>query len=91
MISVELLQAESSLAQLVEAIEQGHEREIVIARNGRPVARLVPLASASSGQRIGVAKGAFEVPEPIDEQNAAVTRLFICAKAAQPATGFTGG
>ena len=91
MISVELLQAESSLAQLVEAIEQGHEREIVIARNGRPAVRLVPIAQLSQGQRIGVAKGAFEVPEPIDEHNAAVNRLFTCAKAAQPPTGFNGG
>jgi antitoxin (DNA-binding transcriptional repressor) of toxin-antitoxin stability system len=37
MQTVNMLQAKSSLSRLVEAIEQGQEREIVIARNGRPV------------------------------------------------------
>lgn len=39
-------QAKSSLPRLVEAIEQGQSREIVIARNGRPAAKLVPLDTA---------------------------------------------
>ncbi|MHB9041946.1 type II toxin-antitoxin system Phd/YefM family antitoxin [Acidithiobacillus sp.] len=43
MKSVNMLQAKSSLSRLVEAIEQGQEREIVIARNGRPAAKLVPI------------------------------------------------
>ena len=40
MPSVNMLQAKSSLSRLVEAIEQGQEREIVITRNGRPAAKL---------------------------------------------------
>jgi len=44
MRAVNMLQAKSSLSRLVEAIEQGQEREIVIARNGRPAAKLVPKA-----------------------------------------------
>jgi hypothetical protein len=31
-----MLQAKSSLSRLVEAVEQGRENAIVIARNGRP-------------------------------------------------------
>jgi antitoxin (DNA-binding transcriptional repressor) of toxin-antitoxin stability system len=50
------------------------EREIVIARNGRPVAKLVPLTTAPSGKRIGVAKGLFVVPDSID--NDKVAKLF---------------
>jgi len=57
MQSVNMLQAKSSLSRLVEAIEQGQAREIVIARNGRPAAKLVPMDSVPAGQRIGVAKG----------------------------------
>mgnify|MGYP003583703293 CR=1 FL=1 len=40
---VNMLEAKSSLSRLVEAVEQGQVPEVVIARNGRPVARLVPL------------------------------------------------
>ena len=77
MPSVNMLQAKSSLSRLVEAIEQGQEREIVIARNGRPAAKLVPMDTVPAGQRIGVAKGKFEVPDNIDTNNEEVARLFM--------------
>ena len=77
MQTVNMLQAKSSLSRLVEAIEQGQEREIVIARNGRPAAKLVPMDTAPSGKRIGVAKGLFVVPDSIDAHNDEVARLFM--------------
>ena len=77
MQSVNMLQAKSSLSRLVEAIEQGREREIVIARNGRPAAKLVPMDTVPTGKRIGVAKGMFEVPDDIDAHNDEVARLFL--------------
>ncbi|MHB1565237.1 MAG: type II toxin-antitoxin system Phd/YefM family antitoxin [Acidiferrobacter sp.] len=73
---VNMLQAKSSLSRLVATIEQGREREIVIARNGRPVAKLVPLDTGVSEKRIGVAKGLFVVPDNIDAYNDDVARLF---------------
>ena len=72
-----VLQAETSLSCLVDAIERGLEREIVIARGGHPVARLVPMDTIRRGQRIGVAKGTFEVPDPIDAHDMDVARLFV--------------
>jgi len=77
MQTVNMLQAKSSLSRLVEAIEQGQEREIVIARNGRPAAKLVPIDTAPSGKRIGVAKGLFVVPDSIDAHNDEVAQLFM--------------
>lgn len=74
---VNMLQAKSSLSRLVEAIEQGREREIVIARNGRPAAKLVPVDAVPTGKRLGVAKGLFEVPDDIDAHNEEVLRLFV--------------
>lgn len=69
MQTVTMLQAKTSLSRLVEAIEQGQEREIVIARNGGPAAKLVPIDSTPAGTRIGIAKGVFAVPDTIDVQN----------------------
>lgn len=74
---VNMLQAKSSLSRLVEAIEQGREREIVIARNGRPAAKLVPINTKPTGKRIGVAKGKFKVPDSIDKHNAEVARMLL--------------
>ena len=77
MIPVNMLQAKSSLSRLVEAIEQGQEPEIVIARNGPPAAKLVPMDTAPAGKRIGVAKGKFKVPDSIDTHNDEVARMFL--------------
>lgn len=77
MNAVNMLQAKTNLSRLVEAIELGEEREIVIARNGRPAARLVPMDVQPAGKRIGVAKGLFEVPDNIDAHNAEVACLFL--------------
>lgn len=77
MHAVNMLQAKSSLSRLVEIIEQGQESEIIIARNGRPAAKLVSIETIPTGQRIGVAKGKFEVPDTIDAHNEEVARLFM--------------
>ena len=77
---VSLSQATKTLSRLVEAIELGQEREIVIARNGRPVARLVSVDTQQPGPRLGVAKGLFEVPEDIDAHNAEQAQSFSGAK-----------
>jgi antitoxin (DNA-binding transcriptional repressor) of toxin-antitoxin stability system len=76
MSTVNIFQAKSTLSRLIEQIETGKDEEIVIARHGRPVARLTRLAASKPGKRIGVAKGRFEVPDSIDADNAAVARLF---------------
>jgi len=77
MQTVNMLQAKSSLSRLVDAIEQGEQREIIIARNGRPAAKLVPISELPSGHRLGVAKGVFEVPDNIDAGNEEIAIIFL--------------
>lgn len=81
MTFVNMLEAKSTLSRLVEAIETGAQREIVIARNGRPAAKLVAIDATAPSQRIGVAKGLFEVPDDIDAHNDEVARLFLSSDA----------
>lgn len=76
METVNMLQAKSTLSRLVEAIESGREEEIIIARNGRPAAKLVRVDAPRAGKRIGVAKGCFQVPDDIDASNQEVAKLF---------------
>lgn len=78
MPTINMLEAKTNLSRLVEAIESGTEAEIVIARNGKPVAKLVPLAAPVSdvSRRIGAAKGKFVAPADIDAHNEDIERLF---------------
>jgi prevent-host-death family protein len=76
MITVNMLDAKSNLSRLVEAVESGAEPEIVIARDGRPAAKLVPVGKKAAGQRIGVAKGKFTAPEPDTALDAEIAGTF---------------
>ena len=76
MTTVNMLEAKSNLSKLVEAVESGDESEIIIARNGRPAARLVPLEVRKTGMRLGVARGRFVVPDDIDEDSEEIAKLF---------------
>lgn len=69
--------AKSRLSQLVDAVESGSETEIVIARNGKPVARLVPVAPRKP-IRLGLAKGTYAVPslEEWNKDDAEIAALF---------------
>lgn len=73
---VNVLEAKTHLSRLIDAVEKGEESEIVIARHGRPVARLVPLAKPSGGVRLGLARGALNVPDDIDQDYAEIEDLF---------------
>ncbi len=75
MVIINVFEAKSTLSKLLEAIESGEEPEIVIARHGHPVARLVPVHSQPVARRIGVAKGVFDVA-PDARLDARVSRLF---------------
>jgi len=76
MAIVNMLEAKSNLSRLVDAVQSGAEAEVIIARNGRPAARLVAVRSPQRGRRLGVAKGKFKVPDDFDADNALVAELL---------------
>lgn len=76
MTTVNIFEAKTNLSRLIEAVETGAEPEIIIARNGRPVARLAPLEPKKKRVRLGLAEGLFEVPDDIDEANPEIARMF---------------
>ncbi|MGP8431835.1 type II toxin-antitoxin system Phd/YefM family antitoxin [Paraburkholderia fungorum] len=70
MLTVNMHDAKSRLSSLVEQLEVGCETEVIIARNGTPVARLVPF---SAPRRIGAARhllAGLGVPASIEAFNA---------------------
>lgn len=59
-------EAKTKLSQLVDRAESGED--IIIARNGKPVARLVPIASTASRASIrGTWRGRVHIAEDFDE------------------------
>jgi prevent-host-death family protein len=66
MAQVGMHEAKTKLSQLVERAESGED--IVIARNGTPVARLVPVFSTSSLASVrGAWRGRIDIADDFDE------------------------
>jgi prevent-host-death family protein len=63
---VNIHQAKTHLSRLIDRAEHGEE--IVIARNGKPVAKLVAFQEKPLGpRRFGTMRGQFEVPDDFDD------------------------
>ncbi len=69
-VKLNIHEAKAQLSRLIAAVEQGEE--FVIARYGKPVARLVPIRPSTPTRKPGSARGKFKVPpsffEPLPEE-----------------------
>jgi prevent-host-death family protein len=61
MNSVDILEVKAKLSSLVKALESGAESEIVITRDGKPAAKLVPIETKPKNRRLGLANGMYPV------------------------------
>jgi prevent-host-death family protein len=75
MAQVGMHEAKTKLSQLVERAEAGED--IVIARNGKPVARLVPVTSMNSFASIrGALRGQVHMADDFDELHDDIAEAF---------------
>ena len=64
METINIHQAKTQLSRLIERVNAGEE--ITIAKAGRPVARLVPIAATAAPRRPGLLKGRIRVSKDFD-------------------------
>ena len=62
---VNVHRAKTELSKLLRRVAQGEE--VVIARAGKPVARLIPAGLTRPASRLGLDGGAWEVPEDFND------------------------
>lgn len=73
-MEVNVHQAKTHLSKLLERVALGEE--VVIAKAGTPVAKLVPIHGAAKMRVFGSAKGEFLVPDDFNEPDAEIEDLF---------------
>ena len=64
-MEVNIHEAKTHLSRLLAKVVAGEE--IVIAKAGKPIARLVPMPHAPRKRVLGTAKGDFIVPDDFDD------------------------
>ncbi len=72
--AINIHEAKTHLSRLVEQAANG--KEVIIAKAGKPMARLVPLAAAARPKKLGMLKGRIKVPDdfnaPLDAETLAM-------------------
>ena len=63
-VQVNVHEAKTHLSRILEQAMAGED--VIIMRSGRPLVRLVPVASAPVRRKLGTAKGDFVVPDDFD-------------------------
>jgi len=66
MLQVSVREAKADLSKFIRLVENKREDEVRIARNGRPVVKIVLINPVPTSKRIGVAEGKFVVPDDLD-------------------------
>ena len=66
---INIHQAKTHLSRLIEDVASGNE--VLIARGGRPMARLVPLRRDETPRRPGMLKGKLKISDDFDLAEAA--------------------
>ena len=61
---VNIHEAKTHLSRLLEQVQQG--QEVVIARAGKPIARLVPATDLAGGRTLGADRGQVWIDEDFD-------------------------
>ncbi len=64
MLTINIHEAKTHLSRFVEKAAAGEE--IIIAKAGKPIAKLVPLHDAPSARSLGIFQGKLNVPEDFD-------------------------
>jgi prevent-host-death family protein len=73
-MEVNIHEAKTHFSRLLERVALGEE--VVIAKAGTPVAKLVPLKQAPKKRVFGSAKGDFTVPDDFNDPDPDIEDLF---------------
>jgi prevent-host-death family protein len=74
-VKVNIHEAKTQFSRLLARVAQGEE--IIIARAGRPIARLLPIGKPRAARRrFFQDQGKFEVPDGFNDSDPAVDALF---------------
>ena len=76
MCQMNVLEAKTNFSKIIAMLERKEEKEVIIARAGKPVVKIIRIEPVDIAKRIGVAAGKFVVPDDFDEPDDDIARMF---------------
>jgi len=76
MCQMNVLEAKTNFSKIIAMLERKEEKEVIVARAGKPVVKITWIEQEDVSKRIGIAEGKFTVPDDFDECNDEIARMF---------------
>ena len=76
MCQMNVLEAKTNFSKIIGMLERREEDEVIVARAGKPVVKIVYIEPEDVSRRIGVAEGLFEIPDDFDAPDDDIARMF---------------
>ena len=76
MCQMNVLEAKTNFSKRIGMLERKEEKEVIVARAGKPVVKITYIEPVDVSKRIGIAKGKFVVPDDFDEPDEEIERMF---------------
>ena len=76
MCQMNVLEAKTKFSKIIAMLERKEEKEVIVARAGKPVVKITWIEQEDVSKRIGIAEGKFTVPDDFDESNEEIARMF---------------
>ena len=77
MCQMNVLEAKTNFSKIIAMLERKEEKEVIVARAGKPVVKITLCDEPKSFDKIfGIAAGKFTVPDDFDECNDEIARMF---------------
>lgn len=74
MLIANIFEAKTNLSKLIEQVLNG--KEIVIAKAGKPVAKLTAYLPSKNKRKPGMLKGKIVIPDDFDDESEVINKLF---------------
>ena len=71
---INIHQAKTQLSKLIEKTQNGED--VVIAKAGKPVAKLIAYKEPLKSRKLGLLKGKIHVPDNFDDEDEEINKLF---------------
>ena len=77
MCKMNVLEAKTNFSKIIGILERKEESEVIVARAGKPVVKIVLYEEPKSFDKIlGIAEGKFVIPDDFDEPDDEIARMF---------------
>lgn len=76
MCQMNVLEAKTNFSKILFLLESKQEREVIICKNNKPVAKITLMPEFDRSKCLGIAAGKWTIPDDFDDEDPEINAMF---------------